>query len=79
MAQVREQFKKKEISFKSQISRLSQKISQLNEKSREKQAELSFAYASTQNEYVHLARGDREQVMKKDLQIKLLKDRIALL
>ena len=33
--------------------------------------------ASTQNEYVHLEKSQREQIMKKDLQIKLLKDRIS--
>ena len=79
MAQVREQFRKKEAQYKSQIARLTQKISTASEMAREKQSELSFAYNSTMNEYGHLETSQRESVMKKDLQIKLLKDRIGLL
>ena len=79
LAQVREQFKKKEAQYKQQIARLNTKISSANEMVREKQSELSFAYNSTMNEYGHLETSQREQVMKKDLQIKLLKDRIGLL
>ena len=54
LAQVREQFKKKEAQYKQQIARLNSKISSANEMAREKQTELSFAYNTTMNEYGHL-------------------------
>ena len=38
---------------------------------------MSFAFATTHSEYAHLEKSQREQIMKKDLQIKLLKDRIS--
>ena len=76
LAQLREQFRKKEIGFKSRIKQLTKSIGTANDKSRQMQTELSFALATTHNEYAHLEKSQREQVMKKDLQIKLLKDRI---
>ena len=77
LAQMREQFRKKEIAFKHRIKQLNKNIASANESCREKATELSFAYATTHNEYAHLEKSQREQIMKKDLQIKLLKDRIG--
>ena len=74
---MREQFRKKEIGFKNRIKQLNQSIALANENCREKATELSFAYATSHNEYAHLEKSQREKVMKKDLQIKLLKDRIG--
>ena len=79
LAQLREQFKKKEATYKHRIQQLSAKINKANESCREKATELSSAYANTMSEYAHLETAQREQLMKKDLQIKLLKDRISLL
>lgn len=51
---MREQFRKKEVQFKQRIQLLTTKINNANENVREKTTELSFAIASTQNEYGHL-------------------------
>ena len=67
LAQLREQFKRREVQYKKQIQQLTGQISSANENCREKATELSFAYASTQNEYGHLETSVREQIMKKDL------------
>ena len=74
---MREAFRKKEIGFKNRIKSLTKSISSANDNCREKATELSFAFATTHNEYAHLEKSHREQIMKKDLQIKLLKDRIG--
>lgn len=79
LAVMREQFKAKESQYKLKIAQLAQKIFAANNVAKEKAAELSFAVASNQNEYRHLQRPEREQIVKKDLQIKLLQDRIAAL
>ena len=67
LAQLREQFRKKEIGFKNRIKQLTKSIGTANDKSRQMQTELSFALATTHNEYGHLEKSQREQVMKKDL------------
>ena len=79
LAKMREDFKKKEIGWRKKIQQLSQTISQANDHSREVANDLSFAVAVTHTEYAHLETSQREGVLKKDLQIKLLKDRIQLL
>jgi len=61
------EFKTKEITFKQKISQLNLTITSANESCRERAQELSFAFASTNNEYAHLEKSQREQVMKKDL------------
>ena len=60
LAQMREQFRKKEVQFKQRIQLLTTKINNANENVREKTTELSFAIASTQNEYGHLEQPVRE-------------------
>ena len=54
LAQMREQFRKKEIGFKNRIKTLNKNISTANDSCRELANELSFAHASSHNEYVHL-------------------------
>ena len=62
--------------FKARIKQLNQQISSANETNRGKAHEYNMACANN-IEYAHMSQAEREQLMKKDLQIKLLKDRIS--
>ena len=76
--QLRLDFEQKEFKYKQKIEKLRSEISKANDQLKESSTELSFAFANQEkNDYAHLEQSEREQVLRRDLQIKLLKDRIA--
>ena len=70
------EFADKEKAYKKEIDELKQKINESKVEAKQHGNELSFAFAMSQNEYPYLEDAQRVEVIKKDAQLKLLKERI---
>jgi len=66
LAKLKAEFADKEKEFKAEIDKLKGKIRECRDEAKEKAAELSMAFASSQNEYPNLEDSQRIQIIRKD-------------